>query len=145
MNNPIRAESREPIPGETWCTHCKVPVDEWVVEFVRDSEGYAKQCRCPNCGKPSFDGGDYCNFIWVLLIVGVALWVGGFFAWFWVTGTEPNFEGKGDQGSTHEGFLFFGAMVFSIVFTLIGFPFYKSYIRRHGPKGQPKKPRKENP
>lgn len=145
MSDPIRAETREPIPGESWCTHCKVPVDEWIVEFVSGSEGYEKQHRCPNCGELSFDGSSYGGFMWVLFIVGAALWVGGFFAWFWVTGTEPNWEGKGDQGSTHMGVLILGAMVFSVVFTMIGFPIYKAYVRRHGPKGQLKKPRKENP
>lgn len=144
MSNPMRAESKEPIPGETWCIYCKVPVDEWIVEFVEDSEGYFKVHRCPNCNKKSFNNSGYGNFTLVLFIVGVVLWVGGFHAWFVVTGEEIIWEGKGDQASTHTSVLCGGAIVFGFVFTLFTFPLYKKYIRRHGPKGQPKKPPRES-
>ena len=102
MTEPIKGESTEQIPDETWCTSCKVPVAGWVVEFDGpDSEGsYTKILRCPNCNEKSFDH-THGDFGCVLFIVGMAVSMFCAFIWAKLTGVE--LLASGEQDMSPEG------------------------------------------
>ena len=141
----MKHQDTEPIEGETWCTYCKVPVDEWVVSYEPNSEGYDKIRRCPNCNEKCFDHANV-GFGLFLFVVGMAIAFGVIALLdllkdveilFWLS-LDRHFPDNSSVPMRYlesfGGWAFAGALVFAALFAGAGMKRYKKYVRRHGPK-----------
>ena len=80
MNEQYETNTTEVVERESWCSHCKQDVREWVVTFessIHTDSGYDKVRRCPHCKKMCLEDSSFslgCFFFFVGLF-GTCLYV----------------------------------------------------------------------
>ncbi|MDA9859555.1 hypothetical protein N9D23_15740 [Rubripirellula sp.] len=73
MNERYKTQTDEKLKGESWCTKCKQPVDEWKVCFensIHTDTGYDKVHRCPHCDAKCFADASF-EFGCLVFFVGM--------------------------------------------------------------------------
>ena len=71
MNEQYETNTTEVVERESWCSHCKQDVKEWVITFessIHTDSGYDKVRRCPHCKNMCLEDSSFslgCFFFFV--------------------------------------------------------------------------------